>query len=324
MFLNSIKISFLFIGTVIGAGFSSGREIFVFFGKTSPFIACFAGVFCALMCYVFLYAGSKTENLSKACFGKLDTAFEYGVFISMFITFGAMWAGSESIVFQALNISGGGLISAIIVVFLSIFSMKMLKNMNFLLVPFIVAFIILIFVRNKIFEFDFSFEFHNAVGYIAMNMLGGGYIIAGEGKKCGKKERVTVSLLVGIFMTAMLYMILMSVQNYGQYDMPLLKSAQNVGLNLSACALIYLSIFTTMLSSAKVLFDKMKAKIRSVSITCSILLLCGLLISLIGFANIVDYLYPMSSVLGVIYVAAVIVFLLRLKIRRAYVTPKTI
>ena len=51
----------LVVGTVIGAGFASGREIVAFFGVTpSPWVALLCAAITFVMCAVFLLVGETT------------------------------------------------------------------------------------------------------------------------------------------------------------------------------------------------------------------------------------------------------------------------
>ena len=60
-----LSVSFLIIGTVIGAGFASGREIVTFLGeRPSPWLALLGGIATFAFCAVFLLVGKKVNASS--------------------------------------------------------------------------------------------------------------------------------------------------------------------------------------------------------------------------------------------------------------------
>ena len=74
---RALKVCFLYIGTVIGAGFASGREISLFFGDTAPLNVAFSAVFMAILEALFLIAG-RVRALPD------NTAVRTGVVIASF------------------------------------------------------------------------------------------------------------------------------------------------------------------------------------------------------------------------------------------------
>ena len=62
------SVAMLIIGTIIGAGFASGRELVSFFGtRISPFTAVLCGLAIFALSVVFLFIGSKlrSSNVSE-------------------------------------------------------------------------------------------------------------------------------------------------------------------------------------------------------------------------------------------------------------------
>ncbi|MDE6398093.1 MAG: transporter, partial [Clostridiales bacterium] len=55
-----LSVAMLIVGTMIGAGFCSGRELVSFFGSgISVFVAPLCGVCIFFVCVLFLYIGTK-------------------------------------------------------------------------------------------------------------------------------------------------------------------------------------------------------------------------------------------------------------------------
>ena len=55
--MRALRVTFLYIGTIIGAGFASGREIAVFFGDTAPAWVALSALFMGLLAALFMTAG---------------------------------------------------------------------------------------------------------------------------------------------------------------------------------------------------------------------------------------------------------------------------
>ncbi|HRR89743.1 MAG TPA: hypothetical protein P5161_03095, partial [Eubacteriales bacterium] len=65
---KSIKLAFLFIGTVIGAGFATGREIALYFKNISPLAAAFSGLALGFLCTLFIIIGNINKSPVEAKF----------------------------------------------------------------------------------------------------------------------------------------------------------------------------------------------------------------------------------------------------------------
>jgi len=66
-----LKTASVFIGTLIGAGFATGREILLFFGKCSPVVPILSSIICGAFCIMFLVAGHKGLNVIPTKGGKI-------------------------------------------------------------------------------------------------------------------------------------------------------------------------------------------------------------------------------------------------------------
>lgn len=104
---RAAKVCFLYIGTVIGAGFASGREIALFFGDTAPLNVALAAAFMAIPEALFLTAG-KLGVLPD------NTAVRTGVFIAAFSSVAAMLAGCDLALYDVTGVVSLGVIAAIL------------------------------------------------------------------------------------------------------------------------------------------------------------------------------------------------------------------
>jgi Uncharacterized membrane protein len=144
---NGMKYAAVFVGTVIGAGFATGREIALYFKGANAQTAAAAGIMLGLLCGFFMLAGERIGDggFTAYLFGQRKRIFDIAVFVCAFITFAAMCAGAESIFRKIYGIGWLGLVTALISTLAAILGIKQIKSLNLVLVPIILAFVVLIF-----------------------------------------------------------------------------------------------------------------------------------------------------------------------------------
>jgi len=103
--VKSIALAFLLVGTIIGAGFASGREILSFFGTDNGvplIIAPLTGLFIFLVSVLFLSVGAKvkSDNIGavnvKVC-GKAHIAADMFLLFNGLVSLAAMLAGTHAL-----------------------------------------------------------------------------------------------------------------------------------------------------------------------------------------------------------------------------------
>jgi uncharacterized membrane protein YkvI len=77
---------------------------------------------------------------------------------------------------------------------------------------------------------------------------------------------------------------------------------------------IAISIFTTMLTAMSGLADWFVKIFGSRAYSSVLVLLTALALSNLGFTNVVAYLYPVTGVMGVIYISSACLYALRVKV----------
>lgn len=240
---------FLYIGTVIGAGFASGREIALFFGDTAPLNVALAAAFMAIPEALFLTAG-KLGVLPD------NTAVRTGVFIAAFSSVAAMLAGCDLALYDVTGVVSLGVIAAILAGVLVVGGMEKIKLANTLLIPLLLALLLAVYIKSGAPVFNGSYSIVKPVHYAGLDVLMGGMVISREGRKLKGKEIA----LTCVFSTLFLGMVLFVLQNIVLSDdfgssMPVLAVAEGVGLKIAAGILIVIAVFTTLVSSLDVLTE---------------------------------------------------------------------
>lgn len=289
---NSIKIVFAFVGTFIGAGFASGREIALFFGGTNLFTPVLSILLCGGMSYIFLELGRLYDGEPvKAIFSKTHKAWELLLAIANFAVFAAMLAGAEYIVKETLGFTGGGILSGVFAAAIVLGGVEKIKNLNTVIVPCMVAMILFMFFKGSKSDGSGAFKFVSPLLYAAMNMLSCGLLTAKLSKGNSQKESLFCAGLIVVILAALILPVYFAVGGKESEAMPLLEVAKSLRLGLIGSLLIYLAIITTMVGALSLASSDKPVPTLS-------LLGAGWLVSVFGFKIIVDTAYPIIGVLG--------------------------
>ncbi len=302
---KAFKTAFLYIGTSIGAGFASGREIALFFGDASPLNVAISSIFMASLCALFLIVG-KLDLIPK------NNLVQFGIFACASISLVAMLAGGEYVLRSLSNVPLLGLAMAILGGILVVFGIEKIKLANSLLVPLIVLSIALIFSKLSSPARSAVFDISKPILYSGLDVLLGGVIVAEEGKKMSYKQIFASCILIGLFLFAMLFMLQTVVLcDVESSLMPVLTISKQFGLQAVCGVLIATAIFTTLVSSLKLVSDRVSTLFlrtkklaplgeqQNKSIVVFLCLIIAYPLSFFGFDAIVDTLYPIISACGV-------------------------
>ena len=194
---RAAKVCFLYIGTVIGAGFASGREIALFFGDTAPLNVALAAAFMAIPEALFLTAG-KLGVLPD------NTAVRTGVFIAAFSSVAAMLAGCDLALYDVTGVVSLGVIAAILAGVLVVGGMEKIKLANTLLIPLLLALLLAVYIKSGAPVFNGSYSIVKPVHYAGLDVLMGGMVISREGRKLKGNEIALTCVFSTLFLGVVL------------------------------------------------------------------------------------------------------------------------
>lgn len=302
-------IVFLIFGTIVGSGFSSGKEIFVFFsrfGNMSYFYIFLACVLFFLLFYIFLLKGKNIiEKLENSKVINLIIIFISIVFTaSMFAGLKSLFAFSGSFFYIFLCA-----ILLSFTLFITFKGMKTLEKVTAFLMP-TCAFVflsILIFIcfQNQEFSVEMSspFGFWYSPLYVALNFSTSTFIVSKAGKDLNKKQTFLVSLFSSLLLFAFLTFgnfALLGHPDSFYADMPFLYLCKDNTFFFIMCyVVIFIGCFTTLLSLCLTLKHSFLNFFKNETVAICFSVFLPFLISEFGFSQIVSYLYPLSSVLGI-------------------------
>ena len=311
--LNFFASFLAIIGTVIGSGFISGKEVVVFFSRFGYWS--FPCIFVAFFLFFFIFKfllnkGSRAvERLEKSKFSFLLNLILCTIFSS------SMFAGTVDMA------KGYGNVFAIVFILLLLLlcarvskkGICSLNKLNFLLVPAmtVVLMIGLGVVLTKgvqIQKFDSGFgpmSFIYTILYVVLNTANGCVLIANFGQKLQSKQKTRVAFLSALVLCLILTIInivLLSSPSVFEKEMPLLELFSGTLRQVLSFA-IMIGCITTLFSLIYSLSSSMRGLCKNEYIIFSISVIMPFILSLLGFGFIVSYLYPIASVIGVFLLA---------------------
>ena len=313
--INILKISFLYIGTVIGAGFATGKELTEFFKNTSFITIILGGIALGLFLGYYLYLGKTfNEELSVIAFNKYNKVFDFLVFLSTFFVFVSMF-DTSNIILQNFNIKFGGYYTIIFTLISAILGISFIKKINFLVIPCIIVMVILIYSKNPKIEGG-SVNFLSPILYAGMNIMLAGFVIKDEGKNLTNKQIVASTVVTSVILSFIMVLIYQTVK--GNTDvMPLFSVAKTYNLKVVAGIVIYCAILTTALSSAIICLDYLSNYTKSKIYSSVILFLLAIPFKIyLGFEKIVKFVYPIVSILGILVTILSFIKIIKLKLNK--------
>lgn len=312
-----IGMTMLFIGTLIGAGFASGRELVQFFGGfniASALFICFAGLIFYLVCMLFLRTGSLLRargDAPSALFGRAGIFFDLIINLNYFIVIAAMLSGVDAALGLRLPIAS--LICAVLTIIVVLTGINGIVRFSVYLVPAIIVFILIISIVNigdlgPSEDVDISHLFVSAISYASMNMLLA-FGVLSEVELTSKHARIGSA--AGTFAIVVLMILLCyAMTSSGALNaiMPVLFISKHPAVRVLAIIILLLAIFSTLISAAYPVARWGERLTGKKKISAIAAVACGYLLSLIGFDKIVGFFYPITGIIGLILICAAILY----------------
>ena len=335
---NIYKITFVIIGTIIGAGFASGQEIYTFFNKYgfNGLIGIFISIL--LMAYI-IYKTFKVvvenninnyEDFIKVIMPQnlknnkiLMNTINNIINIFLLICFNIMVAGFATYFVQELNISKW--FGAILIAILSFVTLS--KNIdgvikiNTFLIPAIILFICFLGI-NKIENINIILEnYNNSLFWILSSILYASYnsitlipiLIGLKDKINRKKQPIIISICVGIIMLTLSVVIFLLMNTFineiFSIEIPLVYIASSLGKTFKYIYgfVILIAIFTTAIGSSYGFLSNITKRRKTYMLYAGIMCLASIVIGQIEFSSLINLLYPIFGYLGIIQIIFLII-----------------
>ena len=330
---NILKVVFVIIGTMIGAGFASGQEMYLFFfsygieGMLGIFISSVVIGFVIFRIFrimdkynintykdlldVFIYKNSKIKPIINMIIN-----------IFILITFFIMIAGFGAYFEQELSINSlfGSALLALATFIIFMTSVEGFVKANELLVPILISFLVIIgminlkdipilelsnyMIRNNNSSFILSavlYSSYNSILLIPVLLTLKNYI---QNKKQSLKIAI-ISTFIMILLSFVVFLLLVNVDvDITKLEMPAVYVVSNMFkiLRYIYGFIILGSIFTTAISLGISFLQNVSKNKRSYTQIAVIMCITSVLVSKIGFSNLVSLLYPIFGYLGLIQI----------------------
>ena len=337
---NILKVVFVIIGTLIGAGFASGQEIYLFFfsyGKKGFLGILISSILMGLVIYKTLsivnkyniktykdfldvLLPSKTTTENKHFNIKIIINLVINIFI--LITFFIMIAGFGAYFEQQFGLNsliGSGILAILsFIVFLT--NVKGVVKANSILVPILILFLVIVgstvFIRLNISEIGQHLIRTNSSNYILSSVLYCSYnsillipVLLTLKNYIKNKKAILVSAIISVIITIILsisiFLMLVKVDvDITKLEMPAVYVVSNMFsfFKIVYGFIILGSIFTTSISlGSSFLQNTTKCK-KSYTQIATIMCITSVVVSKIGFSNLINLLYPIFGYLGIIQI----------------------
>ncbi|MFV9510314.1 hypothetical protein [Tepidibacillus sp. LV47] len=333
MFKNGVKIGLTIMGTTIGAGFASGREIWEFFtsyGLQSTIGLLIAMVLFLLSSIVILWLSWRYETknyydiLVLLMGNRFAKIFDWFIFLYLFSGSVIMFAGSSAIFEQwGYPMIIGDIVLAISLWLVLAHGVSGLIHLNSVLMPMKMLMMVYIgfhfLFTNKDVVSHFIREhlrvWPSAVTYVAFNIISLLGVLSTIGKEIRSKGEIILGSIIGIsglgLIAILMNQSLLRVANANQYEIPLFSIIpQNQPLFMAFVSVIlWLAIYTTALSNVHGLIYRVQKRLPFSTGQLSLFFLIFIIpVSFIGFSNLIHFLYPLYGVLNLYVLTLIILF----------------
>lgn len=336
--VSSLKAAGTYIGTIVGAGFASGQEVLQFF-------ACFGykglmgilvvTVLFIILGYMVMELGYRIHaeshlDIVEASSGRILSAFS-DILISFFLfgTLSAMFAGSGALMSQqfGLNPMAGGLIMAVLTVLTVLSGFNGTITSISIVVPFLIASAVGVGIMSLFTEPEhtgvMSFTpnirllrnwLWSAIIYTSYNTVTSFAILGPLGARARDMKAIRNGALLGglglgIGACSMFFALKHHFAKASSMEVPMLYVAGRIS---PAVQIIYgivllAEIYTTAVGNLYGFSARMAASGRPDSRLVTVLSALGaFFVSLLGFSNLVRYLYPLVGYAGIIILISLV------------------
>lgn len=328
-----LKVVFVIIGTLIGAGFASGQEVYLFFysyGIEGLIGILISGTMVGFVIYkTFRIVNKYGVNTYKDFLdilipknSKLKNIINVVINIFILITFFIMIAGFGAYFEQELGITSFIGATALAIATFAIFmtSVKGVVKVNELLVPLLIGFLVIIGIINltdlPLLELGKYIVKTNHNNFALSSVLYSSYnsillipvLLTLKDYIKDKKQILKIALIstiIIILLSIVVFLLLVKVDvDITKLEMPTVYVVSHMFnvLRYIYGFIILASIFTTAISLGNSFLQNTAKNKKSYTQIAAIMCITSVLISKIGFSNLVSLLYPIFGYLGLVQI----------------------
>ena len=332
IFIKSIfKICFVIIGTIIGAGFASGKEIYTFFciyGINGLWGILISNSIIGVVIYLTFKAVLENDIKTYSDFTKylvgsnkvLNYTINNLMNVFLLISFVVMVSGFGAYFNQEFGfpIIFGSLIIALLTFFTFFKNIDGIVKINTLLIPILIFLVVLLVFKENLFNFDASkLPTVSGFSWIFKSILYASYnsillipiIINLQNLILNKrqvKHIIAITLSIMIILSLVIFIILnLNIAKIQAIEIPIVFIANKFGLIYKYLygLTILIAIFTTAVSQGYSFLNNISRNKNQYFVYSILICVLSITFSNVGFGNLLDVLYPLLGVLGLVQIA---------------------
>lgn len=339
---NILKVLFVIIGTLIGAGFASGQEMYIFFfsyGLKGIIGILISSCLMGLVIYktlsimeernintykdfldILIISRNKNGSYIKNIVNLVINLFILVTFFIMVAGFGAYFEQE----FGINSLIGSSILAiATFVTFMT--SVKGVVKVNEILVPILIIFLVVIGIlnlqeinflklENYIIQTNFSNYIVSGLLYCSYNSILLIPVLLTLRDYIKNKKQITgvviFTTLITILLSAIIFLLLVRVDvDITKLEMPAVYVVSNSFkiLKYAYGFIILASIFTTAISLGTSFLQNTAKNKKSYTQFALIICITGVATSKIGFSNLINLLYPLFGYLGLVQILKLLI-----------------
>lgn len=321
MWMRAIQIAFVYVGTVVGAGFATGKEIVQFFTQYGAIavvtIAVSGGLFIFLGTRLMIMANRlharSYEQFNAYLFGKVSVVVNLFMFVVLFSVTAVMLSGAGAVFEEQLHMRADvGLALTMILAFVTmLFGLNGILSVNMIVVPLMIIFSFAISLMN---ESDLVWTkpplaaFFSPFAYVAFNLAMAQVVLVPLATEVKDEKTIRLGGVLGgvllMFILLSSHFALSLLPNLQSYSIPM---AEVVKRSLASfyglyVVIIYGEIFSSFVAGVFGLHRKLALFFRKPVFVLIALLLAMYAFSLVGYNALLSLLYPLFGYMSIIFI----------------------
>ncbi|TLS35143.1 YkvI family membrane protein [Pseudalkalibacillus caeni] len=330
MWQGGLKWLFLIMGTMIGAGYASGRELWQFFGQESVLAIVLFTVLFSISCFVIMKISFQKKSvhylpiLEMLVGKKLTSLYDLLIILYLFTTTVVMFAGGGATI-EVLHFPywiGIGVL-AFLVVILFFWDINGMLNMNAFILPMLIFLLLLVlggFISHhqESFFIDWQHQANwpSAFTFTALNILPLVAVLSAIGHEIKNEGEIWIaSLGSGLILGAISFLYNQSLIQVAHelivYEIPLFAILKNSSyyMVIVMSVLLWAAIYTTAVSGVFGLTARFRNMFRLPLWMTALFIVASMLpFTSFGFSTLVAFLYPLYGVLNLYILASILIF----------------
>jgi uncharacterized membrane protein YkvI len=329
--VSGLKVSFLIIGTTIGAGYASGREMWEFFssyGSGSHVAILLSILLFSLCCYYIMNISHKLQaphyvQVLEALMGPtLAKSYDILIFFYLFSTTVVMFAGS-GVTLAYWDLSywlGVGLIACLVfLIFLR--DVDGIIALNSFLIPILLCVLIgvctfFLWQWNGQGQLPSSGlkAYPSGIAFAALNILPLVAILSAIGSKLQKAAMKVASINTFICLVSISLLYNHALLRVGDdivlYEVPLyaILSSFPSEFIIAVSVILWMAIYTTAVSNVLGIVSRFRERVShqwKIALGCILLVIP---LTQFGFGNLIQFLYPLYGVLNLFVLMTILLY----------------